>query len=662
MHSSNLVTRRPSLTPLLALLAGTQLASAELITVSFTGSVTELDESGGLPLDSEFSVGESVSGFITFDDSIASSGGGSNQGNFTNAIKVLEVDIGDYHASLGQTSPFAHILETNNNNQNGPFRGDHIRTRDLGFRGNPVELGQPSVITLSMHDADNAVFVDNAATKSLNPTYDFSEFELGFLNLSFAVQGDSIGQSLIATLRMDLANFTVIATPPTTRALLDTLDLEATNYETIASDFYSTAAILSSPPLGSIDADFSALGDDTFEMRWQAPAGQAIEVTVPAGFTLDVFRFLFETNGTFMPPLFDSVPLTVEIESAGGSPLPFPSTSKLDFLGSDGTTLQALVSFDNLVPGETYRIRALTATGTIPASFNEDITDFIAQVSVAGGATIPTSTGEPDPGQWVRLVNLADIDHEVEIIAPDYRAAVIGDTIHLPMEVLLNPDSDIYDWNLAILPGPGLTISNPTVLETRAASVTDVPPGVREVGGSELTEITTSPAGGIVSSVSLSEAFTTSLGTTGAPHKILRFTLSGPTPEFDGRAVWTVGFADGLVGSGVTISNQLTTDEEVTFKPYTEALVFEVFDTIRANIRKDGANLVLEWPSDGESSSWDVYSFTDFNPDLVELWQEDVSDGEGVTSITFPLPADPRRFFTVVPAPRTGGDLPGGGD
>ncbi|MGB1101935.1 MAG: hypothetical protein ACPG20_05610, partial [Pontimonas sp.] len=338
---------------------------------------------------------------------------------------------------------------------------------------------------------------------------------------------------------------------------------------------------------------------------------------------------------------------------------------ELLFYGTPATGMEAAVAFLSLVPGETYRIRSITATGIIPASFDGTIDGAITNTILQGRANIPSSTGAPDPGQWIRLVDLTELTPEVEIIAPDYRAAVIGDIIHLPMEVVLNPNSDIYDWNLAILPGPGLTVSNPTVLETQAASVNDTPAGVRELSGSEFTELTTSPTGGIVSSVSLSDVFTTSLGATDAPHKILRFTLSGPTPEVDGRAVWSVGFTDGLVGSGVPINNQLTTDGEFTFKPFTENLVFEVYDTIPTTIRKEGANLVLEWAGrgEGEGAQWDVYSFTDFHPESVELWAEGVPSGELSTSLTFPQPADPRRFFTIVPAPFEGGGFPGpGGD
>ncbi|MGB1131088.1 MAG: hypothetical protein ACPG4K_13640, partial [Haloferula sp.] len=312
MSSPALLNRPLSL---VALLASTHLATADLITVSFTGSVTELDEGGGVTLGSEFSLGESVSGFITFDDSIPSTGGSANQGNFVDAIKVLEVDIGDYHVSLGQNSPSDHILESNNDNQNGPFRGDHLRTRSLGFRGDPVGIAQPATLSLGMSDVDNLVFANNTATKSLTPTYDFAEFEVGSLNLGFNIVGDNIGQNLSGSLRTSIANFTVVDTPPNTRALFDVLEVETSEYELDGDNLATIASIQGASPFGAIEADFTALGDEAFEMRLQAPVGKAIEIQVPTGFTPQAVFFLIQSDG-LGGASSQSVPLAVEIESA----------------------------------------------------------------------------------------------------------------------------------------------------------------------------------------------------------------------------------------------------------------------------------------------------------------------------------------------------------
>lgn len=634
-----------------ALLASLLPAAAELITVSFTGTVTELDSNSGLDLSSEFSVGESINGFFTYDDSIASTGS-SNQGVFPDAFRVFEVEVGDYHLSLGSGYSI-NVLETNNNNQNGPFQGDHIRSRNLRFRGDPVNLAQPGFLTLNLSDADSLVFPNHASTQSLTPTYDFSEFEIGSMVLGFNRTSEDFASQSSGFVRTSLSNFEVVTTPPTTRAMFDTVDLEFTDYLSEGGLLTSTASILANSPLSSAYADFSSLGDDEFQMTWSAPINKIIEIEPPAGFTIDAFRFFMETNTSFLVPIDVTLPMTLEVESAGGAPLPAAAGS-LELLGGANTSVRATVTIEGLVPGEIYRIKSLTAKGVVPASYDKIIDDVIVQVSVIGTASIDDASAAPDPGQWVRLVDSSALPTDFEITAPEYRAAIIGDTIHLPMEVWLDPAVEISDWDLAIQPMTGLTVSNLTVLETQAAATTDTPPGVREGSGSEVTELSITPLGGIVSSVSLSGSGTTTLGATGAPHKILRFTLSGPAPEYGMRESWAVGFVDGLQGSGTPVNNLLS-ESAGSYKPYTKPLVFDVFGTIPATLDRSGSDFVLEWSSIGDGERYDVYSFTEFSPDSVTLWQEDIPRVAESTSIIFPVPGDSKRFFTVVPAPPTGG-------
>lgn len=122
----------------------------------------------------------------------------------------------------------------------------------------------------------------------------------------------------------------------------------------------------------------------------------------------------------------------------------------------------------------------------------------------------------------------------------------------------------------------------------------------------------------------------------------------------DGRSTWAVGFSDGLVRSGAAVDNRLST-ATTTFKPFTRALVFDVVDTIPTTIRRDGGNRVLEWQGTGEGGAYDVYSFTEFDTDSVTLWEKGVPTGEVTTTLSSPIPNDPRRFFNVVPAPLVGG-------
>ena len=157
-------------------------ASADLIEVGFTGQVTVVDSSGGVNVHSVFNTTQAITGTFTFDDSVANSSGASNQGTFDAAVTGLSITIGGY--TLGW-APGTNQIETNNNNQNGPFLGDHIRLMGLGWTGPQVDGTDIVSLTLGMSDAQNIVFLDNAATHSLTPTYDFAQFETGQLVLSF---------------------------------------------------------------------------------------------------------------------------------------------------------------------------------------------------------------------------------------------------------------------------------------------------------------------------------------------------------------------------------------------------------------------------------------------------------------------------------------------
>lgn len=166
---------------LLAMLLGAVTAVADSITVGFVGRVTDLRDDG-VAVQNTFNTTQIITGTFTFDDTVPVTGGSSNVGDFDGAIIGLSVDIGGY--SIGW-APGVNRMETNNSNSNGPFHGDHIRLQQLGFTGAPVDGADPSGFSFSLHDAENDVFANDAAVKSLTPTYNFAGFELGRLFLSF---------------------------------------------------------------------------------------------------------------------------------------------------------------------------------------------------------------------------------------------------------------------------------------------------------------------------------------------------------------------------------------------------------------------------------------------------------------------------------------------
>lgn len=160
------------------------ITAAELVTIGFDGFVSTVNEELGLPISTEIEMGEPVSGTITFDNG-ATNSGSSNQGRFTGAVVDHTMTIGDYTITW-TPGPNLNEVETNNDNLNGPFRGDHVRIRDLGVAGTPIVTGELQHMDVNLSDAENIVFPDNASTQSLNPTHNFPEFETGSLYVSWS--------------------------------------------------------------------------------------------------------------------------------------------------------------------------------------------------------------------------------------------------------------------------------------------------------------------------------------------------------------------------------------------------------------------------------------------------------------------------------------------
>ena len=164
-------------------LTAASIANAELVTLGFTGSVIEINTDDGLPVDLEFVMGEAMNGTITFDNTAPNSGS-SNQGRFTGAIVDQTFTIGDYTMTFAP-GPNWNEIETNNDNYNGPFLGDHVRVRDLAAAGAPILTGEIDYVSMNLSDEQNIVFPTNTSTQSLNPTHNYEEFETGYLYISF---------------------------------------------------------------------------------------------------------------------------------------------------------------------------------------------------------------------------------------------------------------------------------------------------------------------------------------------------------------------------------------------------------------------------------------------------------------------------------------------
>lgn len=182
-------------------------ASAEPVIVQFSGQVTQVN-SIGVDLSGVFSVGQTITGTFTYENSTAPSRTFVNGADYAGAVTDVNVDIGGYSAVLGAGS---NEIRAANNALDGDIFWLILRS----MIGDPVD-GEPlSSARIDLVDADAVVYPDNATTMSLAPTYDFSGFEAGEFRLFFGT-GDESSGSVLGT----AGNFTIIPEPASLALLM----------------------------------------------------------------------------------------------------------------------------------------------------------------------------------------------------------------------------------------------------------------------------------------------------------------------------------------------------------------------------------------------------------------------------------------------------------
>ena len=154
-------------------LAGSS-ASAGSVTVEFDAEITGFINDG-VDVESAFSLGQTITGTFTYDDTVLDSSSTGNTGRFENAITAFSLNTSGY--TITQNGGTSRISTANNSALNS-VSGDYF----IGSVSDPTAAdvdGAPiNGVGFSFIDTNSTLFASNSEAKSLTPTYDFSAFDL----------------------------------------------------------------------------------------------------------------------------------------------------------------------------------------------------------------------------------------------------------------------------------------------------------------------------------------------------------------------------------------------------------------------------------------------------------------------------------------------------
>ncbi|MEL6497620.1 MAG: hypothetical protein AAF937_06630 [Planctomycetota bacterium] len=156
--------------------------------------------------------------------------------------------------------------------------------------------------------------------------------------------------------------------------------------------------------LGSFSQSFSQLGDTSWRVEWRAPAGQFIEIAVPATARRSVLAVEWSSGTSNRTGRFEGqVPLVPDM-APGSNAFPIVQMN-MSLTGPEGDRAEAVAELDNvLLPGEVYRFTALRAAVKVPASYSMDFDQPVGTFEISGVAEWDISDNPTDPGQWIRVV------------------------------------------------------------------------------------------------------------------------------------------------------------------------------------------------------------------------------------------------------------------
>ena len=134
----------------------------------------------------------------------------------------------------------------------------------------------------------------------------------------------------------------------------------------------SLAIISKAIPRGTFNHDFSTLGETPWSVTWQAPAGQRIEVAVPADWLSPTPLFLTFRGGGHSVSAGDFVDSSPGVSFAGFAGASIGPTGSMHLTGPGAADTDA--SFGGsitipLTPGSVFSFESATVSTTVPTSY-----------------------------------------------------------------------------------------------------------------------------------------------------------------------------------------------------------------------------------------------------------------------------------------------------
>lgn len=208
-------------------------------------------------------------------------------------------------------------------------------------------------------------------------------------------------------------------------------------------------------PLGVVNIMFSELGEQVVEVAWEAPAGRFIEIDVPEGFTDFYVEFSFSAgsvdgfqHNTFVPSL--------GMAALSGDLFPLENALDIEtYVARHGANSRFRSSFylTDLTPGLKHRMTSVSTFTTFPENFNYDYNSTIQYAYIYGYASVTGAAEIPaDPGQWIRLVCIGDLNSDGAIDTADL-GILIGQFGTSGPDADLNADGIVDTADLGILIG-----------------------------------------------------------------------------------------------------------------------------------------------------------------------------------------------------------------
>ena len=192
---------------------------------------------------------------------------------------------------------------------------------------------------------------------------------------------------------------------------IDTVGVMSEQAHQIVNDgggsFRSRTTLSAPAPTGSFTHNFSVLGETTWNVIWQAPVDQFIQVDVPLGYDDYDIEFNFRANNLNSEPVqISGLAMSTDQQLISGSPALVLESQQMSLSGPAGHRADAFTMVeDTLVPGQTYQFNSITLSFLIPENFNVDYNVPVFSFDLQGTARfrgVGTAPSNTDP--WISVV------------------------------------------------------------------------------------------------------------------------------------------------------------------------------------------------------------------------------------------------------------------